>query len=258
MDADTRHQLKQNDFAQALKDFAGFNDKRTWAWTAAILAIILLYAGYKYVGWRERANRLSDAVALDSINIWDDSQGDLPVNQLRELLARTGEPDVKALIRFKLGQALELSAKDQDAAKLAEAESEYKQILDATGVVSSVKAASLYRLALIKETQQDFTAAREHLNELSQNPHYAGSPFVDMATLRLDHLDKLAEPVVMLPGLRPEPEPASAPAEATEDTAPVVEESTPTPPASETAAEPPAQPAEEPAAQPEPDKPEQP
>lgn len=205
MDAETRHQLKQNELAQAISGIADFSDKRTWAWLGVILVVIVVYGGYKYVGWRARAVRLEHAQSLSSINIYDSAQSESALNQLRELLGRTNEPELKALTRFKLAQGLELHAGAEDADKLAAAEAEYQQVLDARGVMSSLKASALYRLALLKENRRDFAGARACLAELSENPNYAGSPLADLAKSRLESLDDLSVPVAMLEGGKPAP-----------------------------------------------------
>ena len=206
MDADKRHELKQNDLAEALRGLADFSDKRNVAWLAAILAIAVIYAGYKYFSWQARLDQAMIAQRLSAISLQDESMGDKSLNDLRELLSRAKDPGTKSLIRMKLAQGLELAGKSPDGApKLAEAEAEYTAIVNMPGIADATKAPALYRLGLLSETKRDFSKAREYFAKLSEDPRYLGSPFVELAKARLDTLDTLATPIVFEPGYKPLP-----------------------------------------------------
>ena len=229
MDADTRHQLKQNELAEALARIRDFSDRRTLTWLGVILLIALAYAGYKYWRWRQEAQMVSAFEALASVNAVDTSRGDAPLAQLRQLITDSSDPGLVSLSRLQLARGLESRGRTAEgAAKLAEAEAEYRAILATPEAPNLVKAAAVYRLGIMYETRRDFAKARESHTMLTADQRFAGSPFVDLAAARLELLDKLAVSIKFEPGFKPLPpaEPTSqaalppatsAPAEAAPD-----------------------------------------
>jgi hypothetical protein len=217
MDADTRHQLKQNELAEALSKLVSFSDKRTLAWLVVILVVALAYAGYKLWSWRQHTHLIDAQQTLAQINAIDTSLGEAPLEQLRRLIADSSQPGLLALARLRLAEGLEARGKLADgSAKLAEAEAEYNSLLRMPGAPGTIKAAALYRLGIICENKRDFAGAREMYTTLSRNPSYRGSPFVTVAEARLKQLDELAVPVAFEPGMNPAPPPAPVPASTTQ------------------------------------------
>ena len=211
MDADTRHQLRQNELAEALRKLVAFSDRRTTAWIVVILVIALAYAGYKLWGWRQEVRMIAVAQALTQINATDASMGDAPLAQLRQLIGENRQPGLVALARLKLAEGLEARGKDVDgAAKLPEAEAQYHEIIGMSAALPTVKAPALYRMGIICESKRDFEQARELYTTLSRDPSYKGSPFVGLAETRVQRLDELAVPVVFEPGMNPAPPPLPA------------------------------------------------
>jgi predicted negative regulator of RcsB-dependent stress response len=206
MDADTRHQLRQNELAEALAKLKDFGDRRTVAWTALILAIALGYVGYKFWRWRQHNQVVAAYQALGGVDPTDASLGDAPLTRLRELIAGNSQPGLVALSRLRLAQGLE--ARGQIAGgseKLAEAEAEYHAVLNMPEAPNHFKASAMYRLGMLHETRRDFDQARATYASLSQDQRLAGSPFVELAAQRLDQLDELARPIVFKPGVKPLP-----------------------------------------------------
>jgi predicted negative regulator of RcsB-dependent stress response len=204
MDADTRHQLKKNELAEALSKVVDFSDKRTIGWLVVIVVVALGYAGYKFWGWQQRTQLTNAQQALADINALDPSLGDAPMDQLRRLIADNNQPGVLALARLKLAEGLEARAEGTDqAGKLTEAEAEYNAILSLAGAPNAAKAPALYRLGMMGESKRDLEQAREMYTTLSRNPGYAGSPFVAAAEARLELLAELAVPVVFERGMNP-------------------------------------------------------
>jgi predicted negative regulator of RcsB-dependent stress response len=215
MDADTRHQLKQNEFAQALRQLVDFSDRRTLAWLIVIIAVALGYGGYKFWGWRQQAAVIGAFQTLRNVNATDAGLGDAPLAQLRQLIAGNTQPALVAFSRLQLARGLEARGRDAaDAPELRDAETQYKAVLDTAGAPNHVKAAAAYRLGLLYETMREFAKAREAYSSLGNNPLYRGSPFIDLAARRLDQLDELAVPVKFEPGVKPlaTTQPASQPA----------------------------------------------
>jgi predicted negative regulator of RcsB-dependent stress response len=217
MDADTRHQLRQNELAEALARLKDFSDRRTLAWIAVILAAVLAYAGYKFWGWRQRADLVAASESLASVRgVLDPSLGEAPLDRLRQIIAENDDPGLVALARLQLGHGLETRAESPEAsASLHDAQTQYEEILAMPGAPDSIKAAAVYRLGLIRETEREFGEARKRYGSLVDNPSFRGSPFVDFAKTRLEQLDELAEPVVFEPGMKPLPATQPATAEAT-------------------------------------------
>jgi predicted negative regulator of RcsB-dependent stress response len=215
MDADTRHQLKQNEFAQALRQLWDFSDRRTLAWLIVIIVIALGYAGYKVWGWRRGAEVIGAYQTLMGVNATDASLGDAPLAQLRQLITSNSQPGLVAISRLQLARGLEARGEGFDnAPEVTEAESQYKAILGMADAPDSLKAAATFRLGLLYETKRDFAKARETYVSLSGNPAYRGSPFTDLATMRLDQLKDLAVPIKFEPGVKPlaTTQPATQPA----------------------------------------------
>jgi predicted negative regulator of RcsB-dependent stress response len=208
MDADTRHQLKQNELAEALRNLVAFSDKRTTAWIVVLLVIALAYAGYKLWGWRQEVHLVQAAQALTKINATDASLGDAPLAQLRQLIGENRRSRLVPLARLKLAEGLDARAGEADgAAKLAEAETQYRDIINMPKALPAIKAPALYRLGIICETKRDFEQARQLYTTLSHDPSYKGSPFAGLAETRIARLDELAVPVVFEPGMNPAPPP---------------------------------------------------
>lgn len=204
MDADTRHQLRQNELAEALAKLRDYTDKRTLAWLAVIIAIALGYAGYRYWRWRQGIQLAQGYEALSSVDALDASLGEAPLAQLRQLIAEASQPGLVALARLELAQGLEVRGeRAEDAAKLAEAKSEYQRIVAMADAPAHVKAAALYRLGMVYETERDFVKARETFTTLSSDSRFEGSPQQQRATQRLGLLAELAVPVRFKPGAKP-------------------------------------------------------
>jgi len=212
MDADTRHQLRQNELAEALARLRDFTDRRTLAWLGVIVAIALAYGGYRYWRWRQEVQLAQSFRVLSTVNALAPELGEAPLEQLRELIAKTSDPAVRALARLELAQGLEARAvRDGDPARLAEAEAEYQKLMQMPGVPNHLKAAALYRLGMVYESQRDFARARQAFTTLSTDPRFEGTPQKTRATLRLGELDELAVAVHFEPGAKPLPAVSSQP-----------------------------------------------
>jgi len=207
MDADTRHQLKTNELADALARLKDFTDRRTLSWLALIVAIALAWGGYRYWGWRQQARLTQASGTLLSVgNVLDPSRGEAPLAQLRQIIAENHDPGLVALAHLRLGQGLEARGMVRgDTATLDEAQRHYQAVLASAAAPNHVKAAAGYRLGLVHESRRDFAKAREAYTALTRDGAFAGSPFVGLAESRLAQLDRLAVPIAFEPGLKPPP-----------------------------------------------------
>ena len=218
MDADTRHQLRQNELAEVLARLRNFGDKRITGWLTAIVVVALGYAGYRFWQWRQDARLVQSYQALASVDATDASLGDAPLARLRELIADGSQPGLVAISRLQLAQGLEARGQGSGETakeKLDRAEAQYKVILDTVDAPDAIKAPAMYRLALLYETKRDFELARQTYAALSEDRRFVGSPFGDLALMRLELLEDLSTPVEFEPGVKPLaeiPQPASQPA----------------------------------------------
>lgn len=204
MDADTRHQLRQNELAEALSKIWDFSDRRSLTWLGVIVVIALAYVGYKYWGWRQQTNLIQAERALSSLNPADPSLGNAPLDQLRRLIAENSDPGLLGRARLLLAQGLEARGLGPDGAeRLQQAERVYQEILAMPQAPAVVKAPAKYRLGILYETRRDFEAARETYTSLSTDSGFAGSPFTGLAEARLESLDELAKQVTFEAGVRP-------------------------------------------------------
>ncbi len=216
MDADTRHQLKQNELAEALGKMRDLTNRETLMWVALIVLIVLVYAAYKY---RAYARVSAEAAACQQLRgltqqVADPTMGDAPLAKLRDLIARQAGSPLEGLARLQLGEGLEARGKREGGEPmLQQAVQEYQAVLKLGTASSAVKAAAAYRLGMVYESLRQFDQARSAYESVTRNPAYAGTPYPELAAQRLDKLDEFAKPVKFLPGVKPLP--TTQPAQAT-------------------------------------------
>lgn len=205
MDADTRHQLKKNELAEALSKLRDFSDKRTIGWMVVIVVIALGYAGMKFWNWRTESRLAEASQAIVQIDVSDPALGDAPLTQLRQIISQ-GDNAVTALARLKLAEGLQARGRAAGGeSNLNQAEQEYGILIEGANAPMHVRAAACYRLGMLYETKRDFAKAEEIYRKLTGDSAYAGSPFQDLASFRTDVLDDLKTPVMFAPGVKPLP-----------------------------------------------------
>src|SRR5262245_18729244 len=195
MDAEERHELKTNELANALLKLKEWSDKYLNTVLTIVAAVALVWAGYRFWSWR-RENAVHAAWAeVSRANIRDLTAGDAPLDQLRRVITDAPEPTVAAIARVRLAAGLVQRADEAGGeARLSEAASELRNVVS-SGVADSLKAAALFKLAAIYESQRDLKAARETYNQLINSPQFDALPFKSLAEDRLKTLDELANKV---------------------------------------------------------------
>jgi tetratricopeptide (TPR) repeat protein len=210
MDADTRHQLKQNELAQALGKIRTLGDRQLIGWIAVLVVIAASYAGYRMYtgakvaaldgGWAQLAN------AGSVFNPLDPSDSDA---QLRAIIADQSHPTLLSSARLTLAQTLVRAALNDTQRReilLEEAESLLRQIIDDPAAPGSLAAAATYAIGSVYESLGQFEQAKTSYADLADNARFAGSPFVSIAAERRDSVDELAKTkVVFEPGDPPPP-----------------------------------------------------
>lgn len=204
MDADTRHQLKSNELAEFFARAAEFRDRRVNAVVIALIALLALYAGYRFWDWRTGVAAENAWARLGAVGSTDPSLGDAPLDSLRKVIEDGAPPAVEAMARLRLANALLARGLAGDSGRLAEAALQLEAILggDAPALL---RAAAMFQLANVLESQRDFGRARETYQKLASDPAFIGSPFIRLAAERLTSLDSLPVTIELRPGLPPPP-----------------------------------------------------
>ncbi len=269
MDAETRHQLKQNELGEAIKRVSHLNDP----WVGySLIAVILFMAGwfgYQYLQERQEQQLAGAWRTVLESNPADPTNGAAATAQLAALASDGPNANVEAAARLRLGIAKRMAGRAGDPDALRAAAEDLSALGGDTSVAAPLRAAAWYAAALAQEDLREIGAARTLFEKLRDDTSLKGSPYHEMAKDRLATLGELEDPVTFEPGLRPidldamlndadsgtgaAPAPASA-AEAL-TTTPAGTTETPADPADDPAAEPapPADPGDDPAASEEPD-----
>ena len=209
MDAETRHQLKQNELAAALMRLRTM-DQRTTRIVVIIAVAIVLVAAWRVTGWFSQRSSEQAWQALGSVSIGSYMPAEeLPgaIAELRQS-ANDRRDEVAMSARLRLAAAL-LHQADLDAATAEANTAEARQIV--TGLTGradaplAVSGPAYYLLARIHENAREWDAVRKVYETLTESD-FAGSPFQRIAEDRLATLDEVSrERVTLLPGLPPPP-----------------------------------------------------
>ncbi len=213
MDADTRHQLKQNALAELLISLKDLNDPKWRYGLAVVLVVLLAIAGWK--GWRYAQQRSleHDWQRLSDIRSRFADDESAATSDLRTFISETSQPVLAASARLFLARArTDYALKnpgDQQVA-LEEVASLYQEVSSNTRTPAPLAAAAQFGLATTYESLRQLDKAAEaYQTLLDDKERYAGSPYVELARQRYDSLGKLRNPVVFEPGQPPEAPPAT-------------------------------------------------
>ena len=208
MDADSRHQLKQNELVEFLSQFR-HPDRNTLATIGVVLAVVLGYVGWRAWGYfsltsREHAWEHVAQITGDPNNISVQAQ-------LREAAAQAGPAGDLARIRLATA-LLTQAADDGDLAASGKAGAEVAKLMqpmvDRPDVPTALAGSATMLLAQALEAQRDLDGARKYYQALVSNgSRFAGYPVQDAARVQLTSLDTLKREVVFLPGAAPQPRP---------------------------------------------------
>ncbi|MBK8914165.1 MAG: hypothetical protein IPM64_06110 [Phycisphaerales bacterium] len=211
MDAETRHQLKQNELAAALGKLKNV-EARKWLQTIGILVVLIgLVAGYKlWTAGREAAISRSwselyridrDAPATPELD---------PVAKIRELIAAQPNADFQVAARLRLAKALNTRAVGDPAQHDALMREVAAALQGAPASARPQQRIALdYAMSQIHESLGEFDRAKAIYERIVANDAYRGYPAYDLSRVKLDSLDQISKPVTFIPGSRPVP--ATAP-----------------------------------------------
>ncbi len=210
MDADTRHQLKQNELAEALGRLRDWDNPTTRYTLLGLIAIVLLVAGWK--GWsysRQHAQEQATAQLGEFeavIGAGDEAQIAAIIPDLREFIDTVSDPGLKTVARLWLARVrADQAVKDPNdrEAALQDARDAYAAIVDSKNTPPVLEAAAQFGLATVSESLGDVDRARELYKDLTDNRRFAGSPYVDLASSRLENIDELRQEIALAEGTPP-------------------------------------------------------
>lgn len=217
MDAKTRHELKQNELAAALDGLRHFDSPAT-RWTlVAIVAIVVLYAGWKV--WAYTQARAVEGDWQRMVSITSAAAPDDPaalaatIDGLRTLIGDAANDEVRHVAQLRLARAYYSQAlvdtQQRDSA-LAEAQRVLTDLLGSGNVKPSVLGAAYYMQGSVAESAGKFDEARQSYEKITSDvSRFDGVPFVELATGRLKTMDNLVMPATFAPGNPPAPTPAA-------------------------------------------------
>jgi len=215
MDADKRHQLKQNELAEAINRLRDVRDPRFLATLGVLAVVVVGLLGWKAWNYSQRlkleqtSQRLS--TLQEALNSFDGARIARAQEELRELLSTARNADLVAaarllLARSRYDQAMRMAA--ERPAGFEEAAAQLEQINATPGVSPMLQAAATYLLANTYESLRRFDEARTLWQRLSRDAQYAGTPYRALAEGRLLTMDELSTAVAFRPGDPPPPPPA--------------------------------------------------
>ncbi len=203
MDAETRHQLKQNELAEALARLRSLDKSVIYA--IAGVAIGLLIWGAYYT-WNWQATRAEQQEWSRIFLAGQESaDGAGAADTLRVLAAELDEPaaDV-ARLRAALVSAVEAAqGAELDDEALRRALSDLQRLVQRADLDAVFKAPAWLAIAKIHENLREFDEAAKAYEAL-QSDYYAGFPQQQIATVRLTGLERLRESVTFVAGSPPE------------------------------------------------------
>lgn len=219
MDADTRHQLKQNELVEAINRLRDLRDPRFLALLGLLAVVVLGLLGWKAWSYSQRLKLEQTSQRLgalqDALDSFDGARIARAQADLRELISTTRQADMAAaarllLARSRYDQAMQMAAERPTG--FEEAAAQLEQVIAAPTVSPMLQAAATYLLANTYESLRRFDEARTLWQRLAREARYAGTPYPALAEERLLTIDDLSSAVAFVPGNPPPPPP---PAEGT-------------------------------------------
>lgn len=216
MDADTRHQLKTNELAEALSKLRDFGrDPQTQLWVLVIVVILVAWGGYKYWNYARDSKVAQAWQELEQINRRLIAEGDstTAVADLQALIDDSSNATVRTTARIRMAATLRQQAEDSPdeyEQLLSKSVAALEPVLEDKDAPPALVAAATFALATDHESLRQFDEAQTLYEQLRDNERFVGSPFHNAADVRLETLDDLRQPVTFLPGSPPPPVPVQA------------------------------------------------
>ncbi len=210
MDAQTRHQLKQNELAEALTRLRGVRfDSRMRLVLVGLAVVIVAIIAFR--AWRSSAQRKLESqwgqISFTTLTAQGDEDGS-NAEKLRGVISSTSDNALKACARVRLAAALRtqaLNTPERRQELLNEAAGALKDVTSSNAAALPMRGAAMLSLAGVDEALNQFNEARELYTTLSTDPKFDGYPVRDVAADKLKTLDRVAKPVELVAGEAPVP-----------------------------------------------------
>lgn len=215
MDADTRHQLKQNELAEALMRLRELKDPRVlYSLVAVVVVVVAVVAWY---GWRSSrqyaAEQSSQRLGQIQENLMraDPLQITAAQADLRALAADAANPALTASAQLLLARAYydeALQSSDKRTESFQQAATVLEQMRASSSTPAVMRAAASFLLGSTYESLARFDDARKVWQELVENPQYVGTPYPMVAEGQLESLNEISVDVAFAQGGPPMPSPS--------------------------------------------------
>ena len=212
MDADKRHQLKQNELAEALAKLRDFNDPRFRYLLAAVgvvVVVVLAWYGWRYThrqalerGWQRLSTSAAALLSQDSGRIVGAEK------DLRDLMQESSDPGLTGYARLELATAKMRQAftdPTQRTIAFEDARTLLEQIRSTPQTPPMLQAGATFALASACESLREFDKARALYKSLIDDTRFQGFAYGKLAEERLKTLDALSERVAFTQGEPPAP-----------------------------------------------------
>lgn len=211
MDAKTRHELKQNELAEALAKLREFDNPSTRYTLVGIALLIVLIGGWKlwsFANQRAQADKWQRVSTLNStLQAGDPANADKVIADLRELAGESSDPLISGYARLGIARAKFAAAMTNPDARESEFEAaieQLEQIVSNANGQPVLLGPALYALASAYESTGQVAKAEECYDRIvSEEDMFAGSPFLGMARERIKNLDRLRGDLGFASGARP-------------------------------------------------------
>lgn len=224
MDAETRHELQQNELGQLLGRLKNLSASEILTYLGTIVVVILLFVGYRT--WQSSILSARSAAWNDLITAGapkptpDGADVEIPdrVEALRAYMQSHSEPAALAAARLRLARALIDKAGGESAERqilLDEAIKHLEALRTDSNAAQPLRAAATLLSGTAYETRRDSAKARE-MYLCFETPELKSSAFAEIARKRIETLDQVETAIAFTPGMAPPPpEPATQPATST-------------------------------------------
>lgn len=222
MDADHRHELKENDLAEFLAHFGEWWQKHGTKLTLIVLVIVAAYAGKRLIDARsstamEQAwGDLATSTSPESYQFVAQSHDMPAVRALANLrgadllLAQvTVPPDDEPNAQTATADAPPDNADPHQA--LLDAAAMYQRVIDDPAAGLAFKLNAHLGLAAVAESFHQWGQAKQHYNTVVDLAGPAHAAIATRTRTRLGMLDRLDKPVLFAPDPEPAAEPDSPP-----------------------------------------------
>ncbi len=218
MDAETRHQLKQNELAEVLGKLRTLDDKRITYALIAIIAVLGLYAAFRLWSYSAQAAVSRSWQQLSEVRsrLGKETPDVSAVTDLRKLIDNSPDVSLKGYARLLLAGELNRTALADTVRRndlLNDAAGQLKAVIDGASGAPALQAVAMFALASTHESQRKFDDAKALYQKLTTEAAYAGSPFKTLAEQRLTDFDKLSRSPAFVEGDPPAPPPGAPTAE---------------------------------------------